>query len=367
MKKIFWLLAFVAVIIGIIIIKNNEPNMITEGNNKSIIKIGALLPLSGNMAHTGENVRKAIMHAVNQFNKNPDNIFNYKLIIEDDQMQSAKTVMALRKLISYDGISAVLSLYSQAGKAIQPIVTTEKIIHLSTMYSNTADGIHTFNNLVTIGELAPATLGFINKNKFKNIALLFLNNISAQEILDSITPTLKEVNILFKEYRFNPGERDFNIMVTKLKNAGHDLVVLYGFMPELALAYKVMKQQDIQLSVLGYDTFEVGNFDVSLFDGYFELGVPVNNQAWIESLKLDSSYIADYMYDSINIIMQTYERAGKNLERVPRADEFREVLYEIREYEGITGKSILEDSGQFRSKVHLKKVENGKVIEIRQE
>jgi hypothetical protein len=127
-----------------------------------------------------------------------------------------------------------------------------------------------------------------------------------------------------------------------------------------------MKRQDIGLPVLGYDTFEVGNFDPSLFDGYFELGVP-ENHAWAKELGLDSSYAADYIYDSVNIIMRTYERAGLKLGGVPTADEFREELYEVREYNGVAGRSVLEDSGQFRSKAFLKRVQNGRLVPVEED
>ena len=75
--------------------------------------------------------------------------------------------------------------------------------------------------------------------------------------------------------------------------------------------------------------------------------------------------IAGYFYDSLYIIMQTYENAGKSLEQTPTADEFREYLYKNRYYSGVTGKMYLEDTGVFESsKLYLKQIVDGKLILI---
>ena len=368
MKKIVLrILAIVIIVTGIVIVDNSvfkNRNKSSHDIDKLTIKIGAILPLSGNAAHGGERVKKALIYAVKQFNKNPDNVFNYKLVIEDNQMQPVKSVIAMHKLVNYDKISAVLSVFTGDAQVIKPIVEKEKIIHFNTARSSEIfDRKYTFGNNIATNEIVSATMAFIEKNKIKNIALLFENSaygIGGQELLDILKPMMREQDIQFTEYRFNAGERNFSILITKLKNAKHDLVLLFGLMPGIALAYIEMKRQNVSIPILGYDTFELANYNKNLFDGYFELGI-ANNSAWAKDVGLDFSDIASYLYDSLNIIMQTYERTGKVLGRIPTADEFKETLYEIRTYDGASGHFILEDSGHFRSKAYLKKVVNGQL------
>ena len=332
-------------------------------SDKPVVAIGAILPLTGGMAHVAKNAKKAITYAVDKFNENPGNAFNYKLVIEDDNLKTFNTAMAFEKLIAFDKISAVLSIFSRAGGTIQPIAIREKIIHFSTMSSSMADGKYTFNNFLTTYDYVLATYEFIDKRDFENIAIMVHNNESGQELTDVIKPAFKDREIRYKEYRFDIGEREFGPLVAELKKADHDLVLLGGFMLELESIYKEMQQQNVNPTILGYDIFENCNCDRSFFDKCFEVGVPVN-QEWATSLGLNSYYRADYMYDTINIIMQTCERAGKNLHRAPTADEFREALYEVREFEGITGKSTLRRTGKFISKAHLKRIVNGKVVMV---
>ena len=339
-----------------IVRKTNPP-----ASSKPTVTIGAILPLSGELSHVGRDVKKAITFAVNKFNENPENVLNYKLAIEDDQAKPTKTVIALQKLLCAYDLSAVLSVFSRPGRVLQPLVIREKLIHFATMCSHVSDGEYTFNNFETTEEFVPATYEFIESRGFDNIAIMFHDNESGQELLDAFRLGFKEKRIPFGEYNFKIGDKDFSQTVAKLKTGKHDLILLYGLMPELGLINKELVRQKVKVPVLGYDIFEVGGFDSSLFDGYFEVGVH-ENQAWMKEIGLGSSYRADYVYDSINIIMQTYERAGKGLGRVPMADEFRDALYEVRVFEGITGKSILKRSGKFVSKTYLKQVVNGKIV-----
>ena len=86
-------------------------------------------------------------------------------------------------------------------------------------------------------------MDFLEARGVKNVALLFTNNIAAEELLSVLKPLLTAKNIQSKEYRYNVDEIDFNILIVKLKNAGHDWVLQYGFLPGIALAYKEMKRQ----------------------------------------------------------------------------------------------------------------------------
>ena len=97
--------------------KTNEP-----------IKIGIILPLSGNAAALGESARNAAILAKEKFK---DTKNKYELIFEDDQADSKKTVSAFKKLVDVNQISAVITAFSGPGNAIAPLAQKEQIIHFS--------------------------------------------------------------------------------------------------------------------------------------------------------------------------------------------------------------------------------------------
>lgn len=78
-----------------------------EQENRPLIKIGLILPLSGGMAHVGAAFRDAARMAIDDIPS--DSRFHYQLVIEDDQLPSAKAATAVQKLIDRDKVDAVIS------------------------------------------------------------------------------------------------------------------------------------------------------------------------------------------------------------------------------------------------------------------
>ena len=79
------------------------------GTNPTI-KIGVTLPLTGDEATLGESNRNAIHLAASKLPSSTK--YNYQLIFEDDQFNPALGASAVNKLISIDGVSALISFGS---------------------------------------------------------------------------------------------------------------------------------------------------------------------------------------------------------------------------------------------------------------
>ena len=101
MKKIIiGIVAVVLIIVGISYFRKNSNQPIS----KEPIKIGVILPLSGDVAFIGEAAKNAAILAKESFGKTEK---TYELFFEDDQSDSKKTVSAFRKLVDVDKIRAV--------------------------------------------------------------------------------------------------------------------------------------------------------------------------------------------------------------------------------------------------------------------
>src|SRR3989344_4828239 len=104
---------------------------------KQIIKIGALLPLTGQNAIYGEEIKNAIELAKTEINEHGGiNGKQMEIIYEDDKADPTVGTKAMQKLIEIDDVSIVLgSWVSGVVLAVAPIAEQNKVVVLATAIS----------------------------------------------------------------------------------------------------------------------------------------------------------------------------------------------------------------------------------------
>ncbi|MCX6152534.1 MAG: ABC transporter substrate-binding protein [Candidatus Kapabacteria bacterium] len=87
-----------------------------EKNNKAVIKIGAVIDITGSLSYMGKWTQEGALLAVEKINKNGGvNGKKIKLIIEDGGTDANKTLSAFQKLINNDNISIAIGFNSSSG------------------------------------------------------------------------------------------------------------------------------------------------------------------------------------------------------------------------------------------------------------
>ncbi len=94
-------------------------------SEKKVIKIGAVLPLTGTSADAGDYIRKGLLLAQEEINKNSKN--NYVLIFEDSLYSPQTAVTAFNKLENIDKIDFLVPYGSSISMALAPIAEKNKI------------------------------------------------------------------------------------------------------------------------------------------------------------------------------------------------------------------------------------------------
>ncbi|MEM3170745.1 MAG: ABC transporter substrate-binding protein [Candidatus Nitrosotenuis sp.] len=128
MKKNIWLVVGVVIIIAVIIIGVRLTQKSVPLHEQTI-KIGAILPLTGELAEFGVDEQRGMRLAVEAIN-NEGGIGGKKLSImyEDSKSDPKTAVNALQKLIATDKPPVVFSLGSSISLAIAPMVDQNKIV-----------------------------------------------------------------------------------------------------------------------------------------------------------------------------------------------------------------------------------------------
>ena len=361
MKKFLgWALA-ILVIVGVV--GYNAYQHREQKSDKPVVKIGLVYPMSGAMGHIGKGVMNSANMVLNKINQDPDRQFNYQLIAQDDEMKAPNTITIANKLIGVDKINVLMTSWSGPSNAAKPLMIENNLIHFTDSYTTLSDGKNIFNCSVTNEDLAPMAFDFIKKRNAKKVALIFQQVPAGAEILSMLEPKLKESGIKYDEYLYGGTEFDaFRTMVASVKANNYDLILLYGWSPGIVFVARELKSQEVNVPVLGFDTVETANYDFTYFDGIYEIGKPYK-QEWEEFLK-SKHPDAVYMYDAMNVIVNTYEKAGKQLGRIPTTKEFRDIMYQQRDYQGLIGNVHLEDNGLLRVPTFLKRIEGNKIIPV---
>ena len=121
MKKIIWAIIIIAIITGVVFLFGKGGKDVYKNET---IKIGAILPLTGDLAFLGEEIKKGIDIAVLEYK---DKGVDINVIYEDDQSLSPiVAVNAANKLLNIDKINAGLTLLVEESRPIAPIFNKKK-------------------------------------------------------------------------------------------------------------------------------------------------------------------------------------------------------------------------------------------------
>ncbi len=91
---------------------DNETDKTTQTNadSKPVVKIGASLPLSGDMAETGKNLQAAMSLALKDEQAKGNLKYDYQLVFEDDQYDVKKAISNWNLFKSVKDIDAIFTL-----------------------------------------------------------------------------------------------------------------------------------------------------------------------------------------------------------------------------------------------------------------
>lgn len=249
MKKNKKLIAIgAAVLIGIVSLlayKAQNENM--PGN---MIRIGAILPLTGNSASTGQSVRDALQLAVKDINAE-DSSDKYYLDAQDSKEEVKTASFAMRHImltgkpkLIYAAISAIAL---QVQKETEPNgiilfapVGAENLITRDTKYS-----YRLFPSPSRIGEMVIKNAK--EKLGFHSISIVYPNNEFGKSYSGGVNEAIKLQGInVGSEIEYSSNRSEYINIFSKLKNDSSNGIYLIGYGTELSSLIRKIRE-------IGYD------------------------------------------------------------------------------------------------------------------
>lgn len=357
MKKIFLILCMVLSLVA----------CDSEKSDKPVVKIGVMLPMSGELAEFGENSRYAIELAAEDHKDSP---IKFKIIFEDDMFTPSKAAIIANKFISVDKVDAVVSSFSPVGSVVSPIADKAKVLHISlSNASNIAEGDLNFTDWQLVDIAAKKMVDYLVSQKCKKVVAFNMQTVGNEEFRVKTNELLDKNNIKYQEFSFGPDNRNFALMIQKAKAFGADYWILNTFSPALEIIRKEMLADDVNIPVINIQNMGLTK-NPELFENQVFVFAPDGDEKFIARMAQKTSSkvlnIPAYAYDIVNLIMTANEDFYAKNGRIPNDYEVAETLKKTKFYDGIVGRLEVQDNGVIKSPSVVRKFVNGEQIIIKE-
>ena len=310
---------------------------------KDTVKIGVILPLSGNNAHLGERLQKS----VKLFEEDhPQYKGKYEFLLEDDQLTNGKTALAAQRLINIDRVKAIATFASGAGHVVAPLAKQKKILHFnSSPDPKVADGDFNFTHSTVAETQTDWLIKGLEAKKAKKVTVISMRTQASMIVSDLIEQKGTERGMTVETKYFNVGERDFRTPLTKLRfeKDKSDYIVIIFFSPELEIIIRQLREVGVDAPITTVNCFDFIQ-DRSIIEGRWYVSFATANEDWntrfTKIYGAPPTFAEPYLYNILTLITDAYEHspAASN-------EEASTWLKTIKDYPSIIGPLNMTDKG----------------------
>jgi branched-chain amino acid transport system substrate-binding protein len=208
-------------------------------------RLGLQLPLTGEMAYTGQGMKKAYDVVIEDINKKGGFLGKQIEIFYEDDKGDPKEAALVADRIKAKKPHAVIGPYSSVSvEAAQPIYQEAGILQIAPSASSnrlTLRGYNTYFIRTCWNDDAQAIYFADYVKKFwptKNLWVLHDGTAFPKGWTDGFVKFAQERGLSVNVEQFNPQDRDFSPTLTMLKGKGAEVVVFMGYYAQMGLMAK---------------------------------------------------------------------------------------------------------------------------------
>lgn len=346
-----------------------------------VIKIGAILPLTGTYAQYGVYMKQGVETALEDaIAKGIISEGQVQIIFEDSQANPQKSVDAFNKLIDIDKICAVIPATSAVILALKPIANKNEIVlinatAISPEIEDQNDYLFSTIPNAEYESNALANFAYNNLNQ-KNYGVLFRNDQSGLSFSGCFSDRILELGgkILFLE-SILPNTTDFRTQIAKLKNIPElECIFVACFGTETAYYLKQAMELGFKTQVITYETFnsqknlEIAGISANglifcspVFDKESDDEDVRNLRTKIKAKYNQNEFnffIASH-YDAMMLILESINRGNFN------GTEIKNDINKLKRFQGVTGEIHFDEYGAAEVPLSMYTVKNMSIQEIK--
>ena len=362
MKKLL-VLGIVAVIIAIVAgFMCFKKYNVEDASEKTTIKIGVTLPLTGDVGFVGQTVKTGMEMTLSN-EKSKELKHNYELVFENNYGTPAKTASTTNKLVSVDKVNAVMSIWSPMSGVAAAVTAPKKILSMVCSWEDEALlNPYTFNVMATNEQMVGLLIKTLKDKGVQKIAILTDN--SGEFFREKLEEKLKDadIKIVFNE-KTNMGHNDFRIAIVKAEQDKPDMYVVIGFPPVPFIFTKQLLEITGKAQVTGLDIFE----DMAPDQRYIAEGLwnvdsnTHGNDKFIKDL-LAKGYESQSCVGNLSAGLQILVNAFEN---APDSDSDSVAKYikdNVKKFDTVVGEVNISEDNNINVLPKIKIIKDGKTV-----
>ncbi len=299
--------------------------------NAEEFKVGAHLPLTGNLARSGAGFHEGIQTAVDIFNRT-NGKHTIKLIAIDDESAPAKAVAAVEKLGS-EGVTSIIGGYGS--NIIGPASDAANRLKLTYITAGgvsddlTKRGYKTFFRINNTRGYELAIEKLIEEMKAKSVSIVYSTKEATGNLAKGLEKSFAAKGIKVTMHAFDPAITDFKPVINKIKlQDKSEVLLMSGYENDyvgIIRAAKVLKPQiksivgvwSLATSKMASDFPDLmpNVIGTALLPFPVEYKTPEGKQFADTYKKLfnkDVDYLAQFGYVKANLLFEAIARAADN-------------------------------------------------------
>ncbi|PIR05355.1 hypothetical protein COV56_03160, partial [Candidatus Kuenenbacteria bacterium CG11_big_fil_rev_8_21_14_0_20_37_9] len=336
---------------------------------KEPVKIGVILPLTGEAATYGISDREGMLLAIEKINAEGGiNGRKVRLIVEDSEGDPKGGISAFRKLVEIEGVKVIMTELSSVSMAIAPLVKEKQIVMFSIAGHPelTRQSEFIFRNYPTNTSIGGVTAELVMERlNLKKAGIMYINDEWGASLANAFREKFKGS---IKMESFGSNDKDFRTQITKLKAFEPEAILVLGHSNvNLGIALRQIKElgyNGIILSTLEVSYPEVLETAGEAINGviYSDLNIDYENNPVAKEMK--EIYVAKYdkepdlsvafAYDMTNLLINAIKKGGYEVGGI------KDELLKTKDFEGVFGKLNINEIGDVEFTLVLKIFRNGK-------
>jgi branched-chain amino acid transport system substrate-binding protein len=298
------------------------------------VKVGIILPISGNTAAFGKDTLSGVKIAVEEINKNKE--MKIELVVEDDKSSTTDAANAAKKLVNVDKVNVIIGSVASSNVAVTKAGEYVSRICFIDDFQGMAMAKFAFNDL-----------------KAKKAAIV---KDSAQDYSIGLAKAFKETfeklgGQIVVEVSYQSKDQDFSSQLTKVKVKKPDVLFVPGYYQEVGNMIRQAKQFGISAKFLGGDGWSgqelfdlggeaiVGHYFSSHFsDEDTDPKVQEFVKKYNAAQKIAPNDMAALGYDSIYVVADAVRRNGMKTD----AEGMMKAINATKGFAGVTGVITLD-------------------------
>lgn len=371
-KIIIWLIIIVLLIWGGFALLGDG-----EGDS-DVIKVGFVGPLTGEAAVYGEPMQKVVAIAVNEINEAGGvDGKTLEVIYEDGKCVGRDGANAINKLINVDKVQVVLGGFcSGESLAMIPIAEGKKVALLSGGASSpdlTGASDYFFRNYPSDASQARIIAAAMLERGDATVGIIQEQTDYASAFGRTMKEELEAGDAVVTVEEFPTGATDFRSSLAKLKAENPDALVVSVQAADGAVRlFKQIEELDWSPAIAVIDSVAGASEVIAeyseLLEGALaaEFGIDENNEKFKDLMNnylelhgdaLPYQSYGQTMYDTVYLVKDAIEAVGNDGEAIA------EWSRTVKDWEGASGITTIQESGDRASGHQLKVVRDG-VVEI---